>query len=281
MRFELRMPSPDSVASGQTATFKFPIGNRYHELQLEYSGVTLAQMLEMRVYANGKVFQTFSGTDRDKFNQFDGLSAAGNILKIPFDRQGLKTLAAEEETAIDTGAIDAVKVAAVGIKDPERITSFYIEIDVAESAANPSFKMNATVSESLGLGVGAVLHIKRDTRTFGGDGEFDISDLAYGKSTSAFLNRVWFKPSAGQLDKIRVERNTTVLHERTKSMNEFLQGDGVRIPQAGYQVIDRTERGIGGDPIALVGASDFRYIVKASAAMTITIFSENLGRLGD
>mgnify|MGYP006156517353 CR=1 FL=1 len=281
MRFELRMPSPDSVASGQTAVFRFPIGNRFHELQLAYSGITLAQMEEIRIYANGKSFQTFSGADRDKFNQFDQLSASSGILKIPFDRQGLKTLAAEEETAIDTGAINQAKVAALNIKNPERITSFYMEIDIAAGAAAPALSMNATVSESLGLGVGTVLHIKRDTRSIGGAGEADISDLAYGKSTSAFLNRTWFKPSAGQLDKIRIERNTTVLHERTKELNEFLQGDGVRVPQAGYQVIDRTERGIGGDPIALVGSSDFRYIVKASAAMTLTIYSENLGRLGD
>lgn len=281
MRFELRMPSPDSVASGQTAVFRFPIGNRFHELQMLYSGLTLAQMSEIRLYANGKVFQTFSGTDRDKFNQFDGLSASAGILKIPFDRQRLKTLAAEEETAIDTGSLNGAKLLALNINNPERITSFYMEIDIAAGAVAPALSMNATVSESLGLGVGTVLHIKRDTRSIGGAGEVDISDLSYGKATSAFLNRVYFKPSAGQLDKIRVERNTSVLYERTKALNEFLQGDGKRSPQAGYQVVDRTERGVGGDPIPLVGSSDFRYIVNASSAMTLTVYSENMGRLGD
>lgn len=273
MRFELRMPSPDSVAAGQTATLKLPIGNRYHELQLAYTGVTLAQMTEIRIYANGKAFQTFSATDRDNFNQFDGLSAAAGILKIPFDRQGLKTLAAMEETAIDTGVDRTGK--------GERINSFYIEIDIATGAAAPALNMTATVSESYEEGVGTVLHIKRDTRTFGGAGSMDISDLAYGKSTSVALNRVWFKPTAGQLNSIRIERNQTVLFERNKALNEFIQGDGERVPQAGYQVVDRTERGIGGDPIALVGAQDFRYIIETSAAMTVTIFSENFGKLGD
>jgi hypothetical protein len=275
-RFELRMPSPDSVMPGQTATFKFPIGNRFHENQLIYSGTTfnLTHMTEMRMYANGKVFQTFSGTDRDKMNQFDGLSAANGILKIPFDRQELLTLAAMEETAIDTGKV-------VGGGSGEQINSFYMEIDISATAVAPSLSMNATVSESLGNGVGTVLHIKRDTRSAGGAGEIDISDLAYGKSISQFLNRVWFKPTAGQLDKIRIERNTSVLFERTKALNEFIQGDGKRVPQAGYQVVDKTERGVGGDVIDLRGASDFRYIVQASAAMTLTVYSENLGRLGD
>lgn len=275
-RFELRMPSPDSVMPGQTATFKLPIGNRYHELQMVYAGTTfnLTHMTEMRVYLNGKVFQRFSATDRDKMNQFDGLAAANGILKIPFDRQNLLTLAAMEETAIDTG-----KVAATA--EGEQISSFYIEIDIAGTAVAPTLSMNATVSKSLGLGVGTVLHIKRDTRTVGGAGEKDISDLNYGKITSQFLNRVWFKPTAGQLDKIRIELDTAVHYERSKALNEFIQGDGVRVPQAGFQVVDKTERGVGGDVIDLRDASDYRYIVEASAAMDLVIYSENLGRLGD
>lgn len=275
-RFELRMPSPDSVAADQTATFKLPIGNRFHELQMLYSGTafTLAHMLEIRVFLNGKVFQRYSAQDRDAFNKFDGLAAANGILKIPFDRQNLLTLAAMEETAIDTGKI-------VGAAVGEQVNSFYVEIDIASGAVAPALSMNATVSKSLGLGVGTVLHIKRDTRTVGGAGEKDISDLNYGKTTSQFLNRVWFKPNAGQLDKIRIELDTAVQYERTKALNEFIQGDGVRVPQAGFQVVDKTERGVGGDVIDLRGATDYRYIVEASAAMDLVIYSENLGRLGD
>jgi len=275
-RFELRMPSPDSVAADQTATFKLPIGNRFHELQMLYSGTTftLAHMLEIRVFLNGKVFQRYSAQDRDAFNKFDGLAAANGILKIPFDRQNLLTLAAMEETAIDTGKI-------VGAAVGEQVSSFYVEIDIASGAVAPALSMNATVSKSLGLGVGTVLHIKRDTRTVGGAGEKDISDLNYGKTTSQFLNRVWFKPNAGQLDKIRIELDTAVQYERTKALNEFIQGDGVRVPQAGFQVVDKTERGVGGDVIDLRGATDYRYIVEASSAMDLVIYSENLGRLGD
>lgn len=274
-RFELRMPSPDSVAPDQTATFKLPIGNRFHELQIAYSGTTfnLTHMTEIRVFLNGKVFQRFTASDRDSFNKFDGLAAAAGIIKIPFDRQNLLTLAAMEETAIDTGKV----VSGNG----EQVTSFYVEIDIANTAVAPALSMNATVSKSLGLGVGTVLHIKRDTRTVGGAGEKDISDLNYGKTTSQFLNRVWFKPTAGQLDKIRIELNTAVQFERSKALNEFIQGDGVRVPQAGFQVVDKTERGIGGDVIDLRGATDYRYIVEASAGMDLVIYSENLGRLGD
>ena len=275
-RFELRMPSPDGVAKGQTARFNLSLGNRYHELQLAYAGVTLAQMLEIRIKLNGKVLQVFNGVDRDKFNVFDGLQAAAGILIIPFDRQKLRTLAAEEETAIDTGAIQAGVIG-------ERVTSFSVEVDISAAALAPVLDMNATVSESLGRGVGTVMHIRRDTRTFGGAGRHDISDLPFNTPVAAYLNRVTFKPSVGEISEATIKRNNVTLFERKKALNEFKQSNGIRIPQAGYQTIDKTEEGNGGDVVSLMGALDFRYelVTTGAGANTVTVYSEYLGRLGD
>lgn len=272
-RYELRMPSPDGVAKGQTARFNLALGNRYHELQLIYAGVLLSQLTEIRVKLNGKVVQIFSGEQRDKWNQFDGMSAASGILRIPFDRQKLKTLAAEEETAIDTGSITQGQ--------GERVTSFVVEIDISGAASAPKLEMYATVSPSLGHGVGTVLHIRRDTRSFGGAGQHDIADLPFNTPTAAYLNRVWFLPSAGDLSEMAIKRNNVTVFERTKVLNKYLQENGVRTPQAGWQCIDMTEKGIGGNALVLMGAHDFRYELKSSSAMILTVFSEHLGRLGD
>lgn len=273
-RFDLRMPSPNGVSAGQTALFNLSLGNRYHELQLTYAGATLAQLEEIRIKINGTVKQVFSAVDRDKWNQFDGIAAANGILVIPFDRQKLKTLAAEEETAIDTGAIVAGQVG-------ERVTSFSVEVDIAAAAVAPVLEMNATVSESTGRGVGTVLHIRRDTRTFGGAGRHDISDLPFNSVTAAYLNRVTFAPSAGEVSETTVKRNNVTIFERKKALNERLQANGVRTSQAGFQIIDTTEKGVGGNVFNLMGAQDFRYELVLTAAATITVYSEYLGRLGD
>jgi hypothetical protein len=80
---------------------------------------------------------------------------------------------------------------------------------------------------------------------------------------------------------MQIDRNQYVIFERTKVLNEKVQTDGVRTPQSGYIVIDKTERGYGGDPIDLVAVSDFRYKFTMTGAATLTILSEYLGRLGD
>ena len=107
MRIEQRMPPFEGVAAGNTALIKLPIGRRFHSIFLIYSGVTLAQMTEIRVMANGKVFQRFTATERDNMNQFIGQAAAAGILQIPFDRVGLKNREQEELTSVNTGVADA------------------------------------------------------------------------------------------------------------------------------------------------------------------------------
>ncbi len=98
-----KMPSWEGVAAGQTATVRLPIGNTYHKLLVPYSGVTLAQMDEIRVIANGKTIQRLIGGDvLDSMNQFDGRNAAGGILTIDFERFGLRTRAGSEFTVIGT-----------------------------------------------------------------------------------------------------------------------------------------------------------------------------------
>lgn len=271
-RIEARMPAGEGIAAGQTATFKLPIGRRYHELQLTYSGVTLAQMTEIRVFANGKVIHRYSATDRDSMNQFDGRSAAGGILIIPFDRYNLKTNAGEEETALNTGSADAAGLA---------ITSLYMEIDIDGAAAAPVMSLVATQSDALVGGAGTVMHIQRHTRDVAGAGEFDISDLPRGTATSIVLNRIFFKPSANDISKVQIDRNNYVIFERSKALNERVQTDGVRVPQAGFIAVDKTERGYGGDPIDLVGVADYRYKLTMTGAATLTIYSEYMGRLGD
>lgn len=271
-RIEIKMPSFEGVAAGQTATAKLPIGRRYHELQLTYTGVTLAQMTEIRVFANAKKIHAYSGTDRDAMNKFDGRAAAAGVLTIPFDRYALMTLAAEEETALNTGSPDANGV---------QISSLYVEIDIDAGAAAPAFSLNATVSDALAGGAGTVLHVLKHTRDAAGAGEFEISDLPRGTSTTMALNRIFFKPSANDISNIKIERNQYTIFERTKALNAVIQADGVRTPQAGYIAVDKTERGYGGDAIALIGAVDYRYKLTMTGAASLTVYSEYMGFLGD
>lgn len=270
MLIEVKMPSFEGVAAGQTATAKLPIGRRYHELNLVYGGTfTVSQMNEIRIIANAKVIQRFSGDQRDTMNQFDGLAAASGVLTIPLTRRDLKTRAGEELTALNTGVQD---------KNGMAITSLHVEIDIDGAATSPTLQLYATQSDPIPGGPGTVMHIKQYTRSPAGSGEYDISDLPFGGAETQALNRLFMNSSA--ITSAKVERGGYVIFERDSTLNDKIQTDNNRTPQTNWFVVDPSERGYGGAPIDLVGYTDFRVKPTVSGATSIVNVVEYLGSLG-
>lgn len=280
-RIDQKMPAAQSVVAGQTTTFRLPIGRRYHELQLVASGAAFApsDLTEIRVLLNNKVTQRFTGADRDLMNQFDGraaasLSAGAFMLILPFDRYGILTKAGEEETAINTGSVDP--------NTGKVINNFSIEIDVGAGATGTLvLDMYATTSEQLLNGPGTVPYVVKSTRDYAGAQEYDVSDLPRGGVSTQFMDRLFLKPSTGTLETLRVLANSYKVFERSAALNERKQIDGIRVPQAGLYVIDRTEHGYGGDPFDLRNLDDWRVQFTTSGALTVVAYSHYLGGLGD
>jgi len=282
MRTDQKMPAPQSVVAGQTTVFRLPIGRRYHGLQLDGAGTAfaVADLTEIRVLLNNKVVQRFSGADRNAMNKFDGredaaISAAAFSLVIPFDRYGLLTKAGEEETAINTGSVDP--------QTGRSVTSFSIEIDVAGSGPTGtlSLAMNATTSEALPGGAGSVPYIAKSVNDYAGAAEYEQSDIPRGGVSTQFIDKVFYKPSTSTLDTIKVKANSYTIFERTAALNERIQRDGIRVPQAGWYVIDRTEHGYGGDPFDVRGLDDFRAVFTTGGALTLTRYTHYIGGLAD
>ncbi|WP_444957754.1 major capsid protein P2 [Microbulbifer sp. ZKSA002] len=271
-RNSLPMPGAEGGAPGTQALFKLPIGARYHDLYLEYSGVTLAQMTEFRLKLNGLVVQRFSATERDMLNQFMGLPAANGILRIPFDRAGLKNRDQEELTAINTG---------VGDQAGNVIAAFTLEIDIASDATAPQFDLTAEQSNAVAGGPGVIPYLIKSTRSPAGSGEYEVSDFNYGRSDSLLLNRITFLPSANQIDEVEILSNNVRIFKRTTALNERIQleGDAGRVPQSGAWIIDTSEKGYGAANIPLAGLFDFRYRLEVTGAMTITALQEYHGVL--
>jgi len=267
------MPSGNSVAGGQTATFKLPMGSNYHNAYLTYSGVTLAQMTEIRVVVNGKILQRYSATMRDAMNQFDGRDAAAEILTIPFGRYNLKLKQTEDATSLNT--------ASENLQTGASITSINIEIDIDAAALTPILKLHAEISPKLKGGAGNVLHVLKRTIALPSAGEHQIGDIQRGTATTMLLNRIFFANDAGDISNIKIMANNVDIHNRTKALNELMQNNGVRIPQALFHVVDRTENGTGGDLINLMDLDDFRFYLECSASMNVVTTAEYIGRLGD
>lgn len=270
-RIHKKVQAPEGVAPGQTALVKFATGSKYHDIQL-VTNMSLANMGEIRLIANNKTIHRYSAEERDAINQFYGLEAFDGILMIPLDRKALKTRRMEEITGLNTG---------VRGEDGEKISALYLEIDIASDATAPTLDVYATTSAATDDGVGTVMHVTKHTRNAAGSGELEISDLPFNSQTAAAINSVFVFPSAGEISKMIVERGLFKVVERTKALNEFMQKNGERNPQAGMQAIDFTENAYGENALDLRGYQDYRYRFTMTDAATLPIVSEYLGVLGD
>lgn len=275
MRIYQEMPAFEGVVAGNTALCKLPTGRRYHFLDLEYSNLTLAQMNEIRITANGRPFQRFTAGERDALNQYLSMEAAAGFLRIWFDRPFLRVKEGEALTGVNTHQKRD--------ENGKRVDNFNVEVDIDGAAVDPSLKVHAEQSEGIpGMGPGTVPHIQRHTRSAAGAGEFQVSDLPYNTPTEQKLIRSTIVTPNDRVDKVEIERGLYSIFKRTKALNEWCQknGGGDRVPQAGYFIIDSTERGYAGEPIDLEGFQDFRYKLGMSAAENLVFLQEYVGVLG-
>ena len=258
------MPSFEGVAAGQTATCRLPIGRTYHALLLTYSGVTLAQMDEIRLVANGKVFQRFkTGTFLDVLAQFTGRAAASGVIVVDFDRINMKLREGEEFTAIGTGIAD----------DPTPITTFNMEVDLSAAAVTPALSLKAIQSEPKALGL--IRKIREFSYNAPATGDYEVADLPKGD----LIGRIVFE--SANITKVKIERDNRTVFERATAENELIQTDGVRVPQTGYWVYDPTELGYASESLATAGVQDLRITLTMSAAGAVPVTVEYIGPLGD
>lgn len=265
MNVTRKMPAFEGVGAGQTATLRCPIGLTFHQLLVTYSGVTLAQMNEIRVNANGKTVMRYtSGTQLDALNQFDGRAAAAGILTLDFDRYNLRTREAEEVTAFGTGVSD----------DPAKVTTLSVEIDIDGAAAAPALSAKAVQSAPRPLGI--IKKVRPFTYTAAAAGDYEVADLPRGD----LINRVFFgNHAAVAYTSVKCQRDNYDVFDRSVAENEVIQTDGVRTPQAGYAVFDPTENGHGAEGLATFGVNDLRFILNLTNSGSVPISVEYLGPL--
>lgn len=271
-KLTIKMPgAANAVSAGNEALFKLPIVYRYHMLYLKYSGAALADLKEIRLLANGKVIHRYLGVERNRMNLFDGLqdAATTGILPIPLDRQDLLSRMARETTAINCG---------VRGEDGVAITSFDVEVDIDAAATNPKIEIFASVSLPVAGGPGDIMRVVKTTRTCQAP-THEISDISsLGTKEGQVLNRAFIFGS--NLTAVKLKRNTDTLFEAPSDINELLQTDGVRKPQANLTVIDPTAEGYGANVIDVRPSDDLRFVLDLSATEQLDILVEQVGILG-
>lgn len=253
---------------GGTFVFTLPIGRTYHSLAINATNLSLAEIEDIRLVANGKVIQRYNtGTELDDLNQVDGIATAGagdfsNPLFINLDRKSLRTRDAEEVTALGTGSPE----------DPNPVSTLQLEIDVAAAATGATLSVQAEQSSAQNSGL--VKLVRQFTYNAGAAGEFEISDLPKGD----LISRIWFKNS--DIDNVEIERDSFTVFDRSSAVNDFrLAVDGFRTAPTGF-LVDFGEAGFGANALATAGVQDLRFKLEMAASGSIPVVVEYLGPIG-
>jgi hypothetical protein len=265
MKVTRRLPSFEGVAAGAQATLRCPIGLSYHQILITYSGVTLAQMNEIRVVGNGKTFMRFtSGSRLDSIAQYHNRAAASGIIVIDFTRPNMRTREAELVTLLGTGAQSQ--------DGSVELSTLAIEIDIDGAASAPALSAKAIQSEPANLGF--IKHIREYTYNPAASGEFEISDIPKGHlfSTMHFVS--------SDVNSLRVERDGYTVFERTAAENTLIQTDSLyRDPQSGIFTFDPTELGLGGEALSTGDVFDLRFIVDMASSGALPVVVESIAPL--
>jgi hypothetical protein len=262
MRITVPMPSFEGVAAGQTATCRLPIGRSFHTLLLTYAGVTLAQMDELRIVANGKVIMRYlSGTFLNIINMFYGRATASGVIAIDFDRINMMLKAGEEFTQLGTGSIN----------DKTPITTLNLEIDINAGAAAPALALKAIQDDPTPLGL--FRKLRQFTYNAPAAGDYEIKDLPVGD----IIGLICFHQAIASITRIKIEKDNYTVFDRTAAENVMIQTDGKRVPQAGYSFVDFSELGYASEGLPTAGVQDLRITLTMSGAMAVPVTVEYLG----
>lgn len=275
----------ENVAAGTTARVALPMGSTFLDSEIEFTGVTLAEMTEIRVLINQDVRHRYSGTELDKVLQYNGFPNATattpGFLTVPYGRFGLKTLGNEVITALQTGDTDP--------ETGQVITSIEIEIDIAGTAAAPNFTLYNNTSSPVGQGPGLILSYYRQTIPWNFDGEIEVDDLLTRNGMRSdprrlAVSRHYLFIDKTKLERIRVRRNQYDIYDHSVASQEREAGRNGFVPQSGLFVIDPLARGYGGNPfdVASPDLRDYRLVLKNIAGQTITnltVLTEFVGRV--
>lgn len=266
------MPTFNGVGVSQTATLDLPLGLTYHQLLFVLGGTTFApsNIAEIRVKANGRTIYTVDGDDLNVISKFDGRVGGASHLFLDFERYGLLTRGAREVTAIGTGApLNTNKDSAK--YNPTPLSTLQVEVDIDGAAVAPT--LSAQASQSGPRPLGMMRHRRKFVYSPSAAGDFEISNLPRG----LLIDKVYIKSAGGFVTGLKVDRDNFRLFDRTATVNDLVQADGVRVAQANWYVYDPTEDGYGAESMVSKNVSDLRFIVTVSAADTLTLYVDYLG----
>ena len=263
MRILKKMPTPQGIGAGQTASVNLPLGLTYERFYIRANvdgtprDLPIAEfgdyIEEIRLLLNGDAKITISGADLVKLNQYYDVDQSAGAIPLMLSRPWMRTAGGEDQSGYGTaGGVD----------------SFTMEIDLADGKTFNTLLVYAV--QSPGRPFGAHLRIQRFSETQGLAGEGEIADIPRGPYALYALHM-----TTANITNVEVLADQRKVHESDLTVRSLHQKIAGRAPQVGMTHIDfLTENRIGNAlPMAL---QDFRIKNTYTAAANFSIYAESL-----
>jgi hypothetical protein len=206
----------------------------YDRIILQLGGTfTKAQITEVRIKANGKIIFQDSGSRIDSRMQYRGIAANAALLTLDFTE-----IRAKDQLEQLMGGLDTSKNA----DGSQKVSSLIMEVDIgAATAPTLTAYLQASYQDTQVRGtvdlIGKVL-----LYTFpcsGTASKFPLQ-IPFGKQGGSLIKRIHLVATSGTItvNGVTINKDSAPIHDTVAAVNQFIQTEYQRTPQAGIYTVD-------------------------------------------
>lgn len=261
------LPFSNVVANGlATIDFRSLFGYNIDRIILKLGGTALtkAMLTAIQLKANAKLIYDDTGSRVDTRMQYRGIAADAAFLTLDFAEIRSKTIIGQKLGSIDTTfGIQSLtgEITIAGATAPT--LEAWAEVDVANSAQ--PIGERALIAKVLNY-----------NQNIGAAGKFPLS-IPYGAQGGSLIKRLHLFGS-NILD-VEVKKNGLTVHESVDAVNDFIQKEYQRVPQANVYTLDFVVDGNQSGVLNAANANSMEYYVTTSGAGNISVVAELLDPL--
>jgi hypothetical protein len=259
-----KMPTPQGIGAGQTASINLPLGLTYTRLMIRARATIGGSVVdlapadwgtvfdELRLMVNGDSQITIDAADLVALNQYYDEAPIDGVLPLFLSRPWMRTIGGEDQTSYGTVGMD----------------SFSFEIDVKAGQTIGLLEVYAV--QSAATVYGPHLRVQRYTRNQGVTGPAEIADIVRGPYAMLALH-----VNTAAIGSVEVVTDGRKIIESDKQIRDAHGDVAGRIPQTDMTHIDfltenRLQEAL---PMAL---QDFRLKLDFTETGNFSIYAESL-----
>ncbi len=266
---DLRKCLPFSnVAANSLATLDLRnlFGYTVNRLILKLGGTTFtkAMLTDMKLKINGKLIFDDTGARNDSRMQYRGIAADAAYMTIDFSEIRSRNIFHQTLGAIDTNA---------------GVMSFTGEFQIGAATA-PTLEAWAEVGPRQAGPVSALIgKVLNFNHVINAAGKYPLS-IPYGRQSGSLIKRLHMF-GGGIVTEVEVKRKGLTRHESIRLVNEFLQKEYQRVPQANLYSVDFVQDGDMNQIMNAASADTMEYYVTTSGAGNVAVVAELLDPLSN